>query len=131
MLGRVAQGKRVEAVNLLGVRVEMDGGSDNETVFAADPVRRYSELGDFWEIGFREVGPRTRTAHELLALLGGTVEWWAVRALRLDSQSVRAWWSRWGIAGSQAQVGTRMQASILAHLPLNLCSNSTCANARR
>ena len=77
--GRVAQGQRVEAVNLLGALVEMDAGSDGDTVFAIDPVRRSSHLGSFWEIRFREVDPRRRTAHELVALMGSTVEWWAVR----------------------------------------------------
>jgi hypothetical protein len=116
--GRVAQGQRVEAVNLLGALVEMDAGSDGDTVFAIDPVRRSSHLGSFWEIRFREVDPRRRTAHELVALMGSTAEWWAVRVLQLDLQRVRAWWSRWG-TGSQAQVGP-VQASILAHLPLTL-----------
>lgn len=116
--GRIAQGQRVEAVNLLGERVEMEAGSDDDTVFATDPVRRSSLLGDFWEIGLREVDPKRHTAHDLVALLGGTVEWWADRVLRLDLQRVRAWWSRWG-TGSQAQVGP-VQASILAHLPLTL-----------
>ena len=116
--GRVAQGQRVEAVNLVGALVEMDAGSDGDTVFAIDPVRRSSHLGSFWEIRFREVDPRRRTAHELVALMGSTVEWWAVRVLQLDLQRVRAWWSRWG-TGSQAQVGP-VQASILAHLPLTL-----------
>jgi hypothetical protein len=116
--GHVAQGKRVEAVNLLGERVEMDAGSDDESVFATDPVRRNSLLGDFWEISFRDVEPKRRTANELIGLLGAAVEWWAVRVLRLDLQRVRSWWSRWG-TGSQAQVGP-VQASILAHLPLTL-----------
>jgi hypothetical protein len=116
--GRIAQGQRVEAINLLGAVVEMDAGSDSETVFAIDPLRRPSQLGGFWEIRFRDVEPKRRTAHELVALMGRTVEWWAVRALQLDLQRVRAWWSRWG-TGSQAQVGP-VQASILAHLPLTL-----------
>ena len=118
MSGRVAQGQRVEAVNLLGALVEMDAGSDDDTVFAIDPVRRSSYGGSFWEIRFREVDARRRTAHELLELMGNTIESWAVRFLQLDLQSVRAWWSRWG-TGSQAQVGP-VQASILAHLPLTL-----------
>jgi hypothetical protein len=75
-------------------------------------------LGDFWDIGLRDVDADRRTAHDLIGLLGGTVEWWAVRVLGLDLQRVRAWWSRWG-TGSQAQVGP-VQASILAHLPLTL-----------
>jgi hypothetical protein len=116
--GYVAQGNRVQAVNLLGKRVEMDAGSDNDTIFATDPVRSYSVLGDFWEIDLREVDPKRKTAHELVGLLGSTVEWWAVQVLRLDLQNVRSWWSRWG-TGSQAQVGP-VQASVLAHLPLTL-----------
>ena len=71
--GRVAQGQRVEAVNLLGALVEMDAGSDGDTVFAIDPVRRSSHLGSFWEIRFREVDTRRRTAHELVALMGSTI----------------------------------------------------------
>lgn len=115
---RVAHGQRVRAINLLGAQVEMDAGSDSDTIFAADPIPRLSQLGDFWELGFRDVDPAQRTSHELIALLGGTVEWWAVRVLRLDLHKVQTWWSRWG-TGSQAQVGP-VQASILAHLPLTL-----------
>ncbi len=115
---RIAQGQKVEALNLLGERVEMDAGSDSNTIFAVDPIRRSSDLGGFWEITLRDVNPSSKTAHELIALLGGTVEWWAVRVLRIDIQAVRSWWSRWG-TGSQAQVGP-VQASILAHLPLTL-----------
>jgi len=116
--GRIAHGQRVEAVNILGQRVEMDVGSDDDSIFATDPVRRSSALGDFWEIGLRDVAPERRTAHDLVALLSCAVEWWAVRVLRLEVQQVRDWWSRWG-TGSQAQVGP-VQASILAHLPLTL-----------
>src|SRR5207247_6663779 len=47
-----------------------------------------------------------------------TVEWWAVRILRVELHAIRRWWSRWG-TGSQAQVGP-VRASILAHLPLTL-----------
>ena len=115
---RLAQGQRVEAVNLLGALVEMDAGSDDDTIFAIDPVWRSSYGGSFWEIRFRDVDARRRTAHELLELMGNTIKSWAGRFLKLDLQSVRAWWSRWG-TGSQAQVGP-VQASILAHLPLTL-----------
>ena len=96
----------------------MDAGLDSNTIFAVDPIRRSSNLGVFWEITLRDVNPSSKTAHELIALLGGTVEWWAVKVLRIDIQAVRSWWSRWG-TGSQAQVGP-VQASILAHLPLTL-----------
>jgi hypothetical protein len=116
--GRVAQGQQVEGLNLLGARIKMDASTDDDTIFATDPVRCSSVLGDFWDIGLREVDAGRRTAHDLVGLLGGTVEWWAVRVLGLDLQRVRAWWSRWG-TGSQAQVGP-VQASILAHLPLTL-----------
>lgn len=116
--GRVAQGNRVEAVNILGQRVEMEAGADNDSVFATDPVRQHSLGGDFWEINLRDVEPQNRTEAELIRLLGATVEWWAVRILRIERQDVRDWWSRWG-PGSQAQVGP-VQASILAHLPLTL-----------
>jgi hypothetical protein len=124
--GRIAHGQRVEAVNILGQRVEMDVGSDDDSIFANDPVRRSSTGGDFWEIGLRDVAPERRTAHDLVALLSCAVEWWAVRVLRLDVQQVRDWWSRWG-TGSQAQVGP-VQASILAHLPLTLSQLNVQAN---
>ena len=116
--GSVARGSRVEAVNVLGERIEMDADSDEDTVFATDPIRCHSRLGAFWDITLRDVEPQRRTAYELIGLLGGTVEWWAVHILRVDLQAVRAWWSRWG-TGSQAQVGP-VRASILAHLPLTL-----------
>jgi len=118
VLNRIAQGQKVEALNLLDERVVMDAGLDSNTIFAVDPIRRSSNLGVFWEITLRDVNPSSKTAHELIALLGGTVEWWAVKVLRIDIQAVRSWWSRWG-TGSQAQVGP-VQASILAHLPLTL-----------
>jgi hypothetical protein len=113
--GRVARGQQVDAVNLLGQHVTMEAGTDNDSVFAIDPVRDHSGI---WMINLRDVEPRGRTAPELVALLGGTVEWWAVRALHLDEQAVGSWWSQWGV-GSQAQIGP-VQASILAHLPLTL-----------
>lgn len=116
--GRVARGQPVEAVNLLGDRVQMEAEAGDDSVFASDPVRRSSALGDFWEVALRDVEPHHRTADELVALLGGTIEWWAVRVLRIDLQTVRSWWSKWGIGG-QAQIGP-VQASILAHLPLTL-----------
>jgi hypothetical protein len=115
---QISQGQLVNAVNLLGEYVEMSADSDNNTIFATDPERCPSICGDFWRIGLRDVEPRLRTAHELVALLGGAVEWWAVWVLRLDPQLVRVWWSRWG-TGSQAQIGP-VRASILAHLPLTL-----------
>ena len=109
---------RLEALNILGDHVEMEAGADHTTIFATDPVRQSSVLGDYWEILLRDVEPQYRTAHELLDLLGQTVEWWAVRILGLDLNVVQGWWSHWG-RGSQAQVGP-VRASILAHLPLTL-----------
>ena len=140
--GRVARGQRAEVLNLLGARVEMEADSDDATIFAADPERLDHWCGDFWsphlgdvEVGssrnaqgslflpfwslnLRDVEPQKRTAHELLQLLSGALQWWAVRVLQLDRTRVDAWWSRWG-TGSQAQVGP-VQASILANLPRTL-----------
>jgi hypothetical protein len=140
--GRVARGQRSEVLNLLGARVEMEADSDDATIFASDPERLNHWCGDFWsprladvEVGssrnaqgslflpfwslnLRDVEPQKRTGHELLQLLSGTLQWWAVRVLQLDRTRVDAWWSRWGI-GSQAQVGP-VQASILANLPRTL-----------
>lgn len=140
--GRVARGPRIEVLNLLGEWVEVDAVEDAETIFAADPELLDHWRGDFWnpqlgdlELGsarradsitplkfwnlqLRNIDPGNRTAHDLIALLGGTVEWWAARVLRVDVQVARSWWSRWG-TGSQAQVAP-VQASILAHLPLTL-----------
>jgi len=106
----------------------MDAGSDDDTVFAVDPVRRSSQLGDFWQIGFREVEPRRRTAYDLVALLGDTVEWWAVRVLQLDLQRVWAWWSRWGTGSQLGSVPCKRRSSRTCH---SLCISRTCANARR
>ena len=114
----VARGDRVEAVNILGQLVEMEADSDNETIYATEPVRGDSMLGEFWTIRLHDVEPHRRTGEELTKLLGNTVEWWAVRVLRLGRRQVEEWWRRWG-TGSQAQVGP-VRASILAHLPLTL-----------
>ncbi len=140
--GRAARGGSVEALNLVGERVEMDAAGDADTIFAADPESLYHWRGDFWNprlgdvepgsareadrrpslqfwsLNLRDVEPRRRTSHELTTLLGTTVEWWAVRILEAELDAVRRWWSRWG-TGSQAQVGP-VRASILAHLPLTL-----------
>ena len=140
--GRVARGNRAEVLNLLGEWVEMDAAGDSETIFAADPQSLdhwrgdfwNPQLGDiepdsareahcrsflqFWSLNLRDVEPDRRTGHELISLLGATVEWWAVRILRIEQKAIRQWWARWG-AGSQAQVGP-VRASILAHLPLTL-----------
>ena len=140
--GLVAGGQHVDALNLLGERVKMEAGKDQQTIFAADPDRLDHWRGDFWNPGLgdiepgsarnaqhaaflsflslnlRDVEPQCRTSDELRTLLRGTVEWWAVQILKLDLQTVRDWWSHWG-SGSQAQIGP-VQASILAHLPLTL-----------
>jgi hypothetical protein len=116
--GKVAQGQHVKAMNLLGQWVEMEAAANENNVFAFDPVRSSSRLGDFWQITLRDVDPNDRTGNELVAALGDAVEWWAVRVLQLDRNVVRSWWAHWG-TGSQAQVGP-VQASILAHLPLTL-----------
>ena len=122
---RVARGDRVSAVNVLGSMVEMEAETDDDTLFAVDPVRhppsQFSELaslGTFWEIALRDVEPRSRSSSDLLRLLGGTVERWASRHLELSREQVNAWWSRWG-KGSQADFGPVL-ASIRAHLPLTL-----------
>ena len=98
--------------------LRMEVGTEHDTIFATDPARERSELGDYWELVLRDVEPQQRTAHALLDLLGRTVEWWVVRILALEPSVVQEWWSRWG-RGSQAQVGP-VRASILAHLPLTL-----------
>jgi hypothetical protein len=114
----VAGAARLAALNILGDHVEMEAGTDHSTIFATDPARERSVLGDYWVVVLRDVEPQHRTAHELLDLLAQTVEWWAVRILALDPTVVQEWWSRWG-RGSQAQIGP-VRASILAHLPLTL-----------
>ena len=123
---QVAHGDRVSAVNVLGSRVEMDAEADGDTLLATDPVLRsrsqfssaHKPLGDFWQIALRDVEPQRRSRSELIRLLGGTVERWATRFLKLDRERVNAWWSRWG-KGSQADLDPVL-ASIKAHLPLTL-----------
>ena len=114
----VARGNRVEALNILGQLVEMEADSDNENIFATEPVRGQSVLGEFRTIRLYDVEPYRRSGDELTKLLGNSIEWWAVRVLRLDRRQVEEWWSRWG-TGSQAQVGP-VRASILSQLPLTL-----------
>ena len=123
---KVAQGDRVSAVNVLGSRVEMEAEADEITLFAVDPHRyeplppssALAPLGAFWQVELRDVEPQSRNSSELVRLLGGTVERWAVRYLKLDREQVTNWWSRWG-QGSQADFGPVL-ASIKAHLPLTL-----------
>ena len=122
----IADGDRVNAVNVLGSRVEMEADADNDALFAIDPVpypplppsSALAPLGPFWEITLRDVEPQSRTPSDLTGLLGSTVERWAVQFLKLDRDKVKAWWSRWG-TGSQADLGPVL-ASIRAHLPLTL-----------
>jgi hypothetical protein len=140
--GRVAHGKIIKTMNLLGDRVEMASSSNTESVLATDPesldnwggdfwdpqlgdIRRGSrrnaanaQMLPFWSLTLREVGPENRTTHELLEMLGEAVEWLAAKILRADRPKVQSWWKRWG-TGSQVHVGP-VQASILAHLPLTL-----------
>ena len=116
--GIIEPGRRVTIANLLGERVELEAGADDRTIFATEPGRESSELGDFWNLSLRDIQPEHRAPDFLLSLLEHTVERWATRGLRIDRQQARTWWFRWG-AGSQAQVGP-VQASILAHLPLTL-----------
>ncbi len=129
VVSSVARKGWVNAANVLGRSVRMHAGADDDTIFATDPLCRQYAVGAFnfarevrfrksCEVSLRDVTGRQRTAPELVALLRGTVEWWAVRVLHLELHQVRAWWSRWG-TGSQAQVGP-VRASILAHLPLTL-----------
>jgi hypothetical protein len=115
---QIAHGSRVEVLNLLNKRVFMEAEVDSDTIFASDPVKCSSTLGHYWEINLRAVDHNNYTAHDLISLLGNSVNWWTVHALRLDYQIVQLWWSRWG-TGSQAQVGP-VQASIHANLPLTL-----------
>ena len=110
-----AGSKLIEEVNILGQRVTMEADPDNDTIFASAPEW---DRSDFWKIGLRDVEPQRRTDHELTALLGNTIEWWAVQVLGLERQMVQDWWTRWG-TGSQVHVGP-VRASILAHLPLTL-----------
>lgn len=124
---QVARGDRVRAVNVLGLTVEMEAEADDNTLFAVDPHRHESSLppssmlaplGAFWQVDLRDVEPKGRSRSDLMRLLSGTVERWAVRCLKLDREQVKAWWSRWG-KGSQADL-LPVLASLNAHLPLTL-----------
>ena len=122
----VAPGDLVSTMNVLGSRVEMEAEADENTLFAVDPHQYerlppsspLARLGAFWQVELRDVEPQSRNSSELVRLLGGTVERWAVRYLKLDREQVTNWWSRWG-QGSQADFGPVL-ASIKAHLPLTL-----------
>ena len=122
----VSEGSSVRAVNVLGKRVYMEADADNDTLFASDPTRRprsqdspvLEQPGEFWKITLRDVEPRSRSHSELMELLWGTVQRWAIRCLELSPEQVEAWWSRWG-EGSQADFGPVL-ASIKAHLPQTL-----------
>ncbi len=121
---QVSPGDRVSAVNVLGSCVEMEAEPDDDTLFTIDPVpypqsqTALAPLGAFWQIALRDVEPQSRSGSELMRLLGGTVERWASRYLKLDREQVNAWWSHWG-KGSPADLGPVL-ASIKAHLPLTL-----------
>ena len=107
---------QIWAENLLGEPVQMAAATDNETIFATEPV--LDPDGEFWHVELRDVEPCTKSPHELAWFLGETAELWAERVLRLDRDSVWTWWNRWG-TGSQNHVAP-VRASILAHLPLTL-----------
>ena len=123
---KIADGDRVNAVNVLGSRVEMEAEADDDTLFAVDPEpypplppsSSLAPLGPFWEITLRDVEPQSRTQPDLTGLLGNTVERWAVQSLKLDREKVNLWWFRWGKT-SQADLGPVL-ASIKANLPLTL-----------
>ena len=89
----VARGDRVHVVNVIGEWVEMEAERDAGTLFAVDPVRYPgSTLGiappePFWQIELRDVDPQNRTPSELTELLGGTVERWAAKCLKLDRRA--------------------------------------------
>ena len=118
---KVAYGDRVHAVNVIGEWVEMVAEPDAGTLFATDPVRyppsqwRLKPLGAFWEIALRDVDPQRREASELEQLLGGTIERWATKYLKLDRERVKDWWARRPAADLRPVL-----ASINAHLPLTL-----------
>ena len=121
---RVSRGDGVHAVNVMGKWVEMEAEPDANTLFAIDPARYpgsswgIAPCEPFWEIGLRDVDPQSRTSSELIQLLGGTVERWATKYLKLDRERVNDWWSQWG-ESSKADLRPVL-ASIKAHLPLTL-----------
>ena len=129
-VSRLHRGNCVMAMNLLGERVPMRTDSNNETILATELVVHRSATPDYvgpqlrytestrCEVELRQVDPLDLTALELTALLGETIEHWAVRVLRVGRRRVQEWWARWG-RGSQAEVGP-VRATILAHLPLTL-----------
>ncbi len=122
--GIVQRGDRVHAVNVIGESMEMEAEPDANTLFSIDPVKYpqskgwLAPLGPFWEIGLRDVDPKSRTRSELVQLLGGSVERWATKYLNLDREQVNHWWSQWG-ESSKADLRPVL-ASIKAHLPLTL-----------
>ena len=121
----VARGDHVRAVNVIGEWADMEAEPNASTLFATDPVQYHhgSKLGiapnePFCQIQLRDVDPQNRTGSELLHLLGGTVERWATKYLKLDRGRVNDWWSQWG-ESSKADLHPVL-ASIKAHLPLTL-----------
>ena len=126
---RVSRGNRVLAINVREDWVEMEAEPDANTLFAFDPDRYprsqgwLAPLGAFWEIRLRDVEPQSRTSSELIQLLGGTVERWATKYLKLDRERVNDWWSQWG-ASSKADLRPRArlnQGALAAHTPTARC----------
>ena len=121
---RVARGDRVRAVNVVGEWVEMEAEPDADTLFAVDPEWDPGAMwgkqprGPSWMIALRDVDPQSRDSSELEELLGGTIERWATKCLRLNRERVRDWWAKWG--KSSAADLNPVIASITANLPLTL-----------
>ena len=115
------RGNRVSAVNVIGERMNMEAEPNTGTLFAVDPVD--TKLGitlsePFWEIQLRDIDLQKHTRSQLLCLLGGTVERWATKYLKLDRERVNVWWSQWA-ESSKADLHPVL-AKIEAHLPLTL-----------
>ena len=121
---RVARGDRVHAVNVVGELVEMEAEPDADTLFAVDPEWDPGAMwgkqprGPSWMITLRDVDPQNRNSSELEELLGGTIEKWATKCLKLDRERVKDWWAKWG--KSSAADLSPVLASITANLPLTL-----------
>ena len=121
---RVARGDRVRAVNVVGAWVEMEAAPDSDTLFAVDPEWDPGAMwgkqprGPSWMIDFRDVDPQSRDSSELEELLGGTIERWATKCLKLNRERVKDWWAKWG--KSSAADLHPVIASITANLPLTL-----------
>ena len=121
----IQRGDRVRAANVIGEWVDMEATPSADTLFATDPVwyKHGSMWGiappePFWQIELRDVDPQSLKPAQLTDLLGGTVERWATKYLKLDRERVRDWWARWG--ESSASDLRPVLASIKAHLPFTL-----------